>query len=224
MKKTALVSGANRGIGFAIAKGLIAHGLDVWLGARDASAGAAAAAEIGAKPVTLDVADPVSVRAAVEIIGAVDVLVNNAGVMGYKPVLEDADAFRNAMAVMVEGPFLLMHLLAPKMVAAGYGRIVNVSSDWGSFSRGIEGQGGYGVAKAALNALTVAAAKSLPDCVKVNCMCPGWTITRMGGPDAAHNPAAHSAEAGADTAIWLATLGADGPNGGFFRARQPHAW
>lgn len=224
MKRRALVSGANRGIGYAIAKGLTDKGLDVWLGARDLAAGEAVAAEIGATAVQLDVADPASVRAAVQTIGAVDVLVNNAGVMGCQPVLEDADAFRNAISVMVEGPYLLMHLLAPEMAAAGYGRIVNVSSDWGSFSRGIEGQGGYGVAKAALNALTVAAAKSLPDCVKVNCMCPGWTVTRMGGPDAPHNPMAHSPEEGADTAIWLATLDADGPTGGFFRDRKVHAW
>ena len=78
---------------------------------------------------------------------------------------------------------------------------------------------GDGVAKAALNALTVAAARSMPTSVKVNAMCPGWVRTRMGGAGATKSP-----EEGADTAIWLATLGKDGPTGGFFRNRRPIAW
>ena len=75
------------------------------------------------------------------------------------------------------------------------------------------------MAKAALNALTVVAAREAGDGVKVNAMCPGWVQTRMGGEGADLTP-----EEGADTAIWLATLGSDGPTGGFFRARQEIAW
>jgi NAD(P)-dependent dehydrogenase (short-subunit alcohol dehydrogenase family) len=71
------------------------------------------------------------------------------------------------------------------MVARGYGRIVNVSSGWGSFAEGMGGPGAYGVTKAALNALTVRLAKELPSAVKVNAMCPGWVRTRMGGEGAA---------------------------------------
>lgn len=217
--KRALVTGANRGIGLAIAEGLVGRGLEVLLGARDRSAGEQAARRIGAAALQLDVADPASVLRAVEEAGPVDVLVNNAGVLGSGGVLDDPGDFAESMAVMVEGPYLLMHHLTPRMVARRYGRIVNVSSGWGAFSDGVGGPGGYGVAKAALNALTVAAARSLPNSVKVNAMCPGWVRTRMGGAGA-HR----SVVEGADTALWLATLGAAGPTGGFFRDRKRIDW
>lgn len=217
--KRALVTGANRGIGLAIAEGLVGRGLEVLLGARDRSAGEKAARRIGAAALQLDVADPASVLRALEEAGPVDVLVNNAGVLGSGGVLDDPEDFAESMAVMVEGPYLLMHHLTPRMVARRYGRIVNVSSGWGAFSDGVGGPGGYGVAKAALNALTVAAARSLPNSVKVNAMCPGWVRTRMGGAGANR-----SVEEGADTALWLATLGAAGPTGGFFRDRKRIDW
>ena len=217
--KRALVTGANRGIGLAIAEGLVDRGHQVLLGARDRSAGEAAARRIGGAALQLDVADPASIRRAVEEAGPVDVLVNNAGVLGSGGVLNDPEDFAESMAVMVHGPYLLMHYLTPGMEARGYGRVVNVSSGWGAFSDGVEGPGGYGVAKAALNALTVSAARSLPDSVKVNAMCPGWVRTRMGGAGANR-----SVEEGADTALWLATLGADGPTGAFFRDRKPIDW
>ncbi|MXW70786.1 MAG: SDR family NAD(P)-dependent oxidoreductase [Acidobacteria bacterium] len=219
MMKRALVTGANRGIGLAIAGGLVDRGHEVLLGARNAAAGEKAARRIGGAAVRLDVADPASILRAVDEAGAVDILVNNAGVLGSGGVLDDPEEFAESMAVMVRGPYLLMRHLTPGMVARGYGRVVNVSSGWGAFSEGLGGPGGYGVAKAALNALTVAAARSLPDSVKVNAMCPGWVRTRMGGMGASR-----SVEEGADTALWLATLGADGPTGGFFRDRKRIDW
>ncbi len=215
----ALVTGANRGIGLAIAKGLVKEGHEVLLGSRDFSAGEEVAGEIGATAVELDVADPVCIEKVVKQVGPVDILINNAGVLGSGSVLDDINEFNQSMAVMVYGPFLLMHHLIPQMVAQGYGRVVNVSSGWGAFSDGLEGPGAYGVAKAALNALTVSAARNLPDCVKVNAMCPGWVRTRMGGMDATR-----SVEEGADTAIWLATLDDNGPTGGFFRDRKAISW
>lgn len=217
--KRALVTGANRGIGYAIAMGLKEHGLDVLLGARDLSAGRRAAKEIGATALELDVADPESITAAVNGAGTVDVLVNNAGILGSGNILDDPEDFAASMAVMVQGPYLLMHHLTPNMVSRGYGRIVNVSSGWGAFSDGLAGPASYGVSKAALNALTVASARALPKSVKVNAMCPGWVRTRMGGGAASRSP-----EEGADTAIWLATLGADGPTGEFFRNRKRIDW
>ena len=217
--KRALVTGGNRGIGLAIAKGLKERGLEVVIGARDADAGAAAAQQIGAQSVQLDLQDPDSIDAAAQELGPLDVLVNNAGVLGSGGVLDDLNEFATSMAVMVSGPHRLMHHLAPSMATRGYGRIVNVSSGWGAFAEGLDGPASYGVAKAAFNALTLAAAKTLPSSVKVNAMCPGWVRTRMGGAGATRSP-----EEGADTAIWLATLDDQGPTGGFFRDKAPIAW
>ncbi len=217
--RRALVTGANRGIGLAIARGLVAAGHEVLLGARDLGAGQDAARQIGAVALELDVADPASIARAVAKAGPVDVLVNNAGILREGPLLEDPEGFEQAMAVMVHGPFQLMHHLVPGMTARGFGRVVNVSSGWGAFSDGVAGPGAYGVAKAALNALTVASARTLPKTVKVNAVCPGWVRTRMGGMGANRSP-----EEGADSAIWLATLPKDGPSGGFFRNRKPIDW
>ncbi len=105
------------------------------------------------------------------------------------------------------------------MIARCYGRIVNVSSGWGSFTEGMGGPGLYGVTKAALNALTVRLAKELPSMIKINAVCPGWVRTRMGGQGATRTP-----DEGADTAVWLATLPDDGPTGRFFRDRKPIEW
>ena len=219
--KTALVTGANRGIGLAIAAGLAAGGHRVLLGSRDKAAGEKAAGKIGggAAAIEIDVADEDSIASAVREAGEVDVLVNNAGILGKGGVLDDTRDFDDSMAVMVRGPYLLIQQLAPGMERRGHGRIVNISSGWGAFSEGLAGPAAYGVAKAALNALTVAAARQLPPSVKVNAMCPGWVRTRMGGKVATRSP-----EEGAATAIWLATLGDDGPTGGFFRDREPIGW
>jgi NAD(P)-dependent dehydrogenase (short-subunit alcohol dehydrogenase family) len=218
-KRTALVTGANRGIGYAIAEGLVAEGLDVIVGARNKADAETAAAELGARAVAIDVSREDSIEAALAEAGPIDVLINNAGVLSTDPVLANPKAFDEAIAVMLKGPYELIRRVAPGMSERGYGRIVNVSSEWGSFNSGLAGPGPYGLAKAALNGLTVAAARDLPANVKLNSMCPGWVRTRMGGEAASKSP-----EEGADTAIWLATLPDDGPSGGFFQERKPLAW
>ena len=217
--KRALVTGANRGIGFAVAKGLTESGHEVLVSGRDPEQVEVAARKIGAQAVVLDVADSESIASTVKDIGHIDILINNAGVLGTGGVLDSLAEWDRAMRIMVDGPFQLMHYLVPNMVAQNYGRVVNVSSGWGAFSDGIAGPGAYGVAKAALNALTVSASRNIPDTVKINAMCPGWVRTRMGGKDADRSP-----EEGADTILWLATLDEDGPTGGFFRDRKPIAW
>ena len=213
----ALVTGGNRGIGRAIAEGLVREGLDVVIGVRDLAAGEVVAQEIGARAVKLDLSDPEACDAGVE---GVTVLVNNAGVL-YEGagLFDDIGQFEATMDVSLHGPFSLIRACLPAMRAARYGRVVNVSSGWGSFSEGLGGPGAYGVGKAAMNALTVAAARAVPPYVKINAICPGWVRTRMGGASASRSP-----EEGADTAIWLATLPDDGPTGGFFRDRKPIAW
>jgi NAD(P)-dependent dehydrogenase (short-subunit alcohol dehydrogenase family) len=178
--------------------------------------------EIEAVPI--DLTDPAAIDAALNAINKsgrhIDALVNNAGVLHEKPILELTDAeIADSIAIHLAGPLRLVRALAPKMIRDKYGRIVNLSSGWGSFAEGMGGPGLYGVTKAALNALTVRLAKELPSAVKVNAMCPGWVQTRMGGQGATRSP-----EEGADTAVWLATLPDDGPTGGFFRDRKAIDW
>ena len=228
MKRTGLVTSANR-IGLAIARQLAERGHSVFLGSRDGKAGDDAARSLrrlglDVAPIHVDLTVAATIDAAINDIHksgrSVDVLVNNAGVLHEKPLLELTDAeIADSIAVHLTGPIRLIRALVPTMVARGYGRIVNVSSDWGSFAAGLGGPGLYGVTKAALNALTVRLAKELPSAVKVNAMCPGWVRTRMGGQSATRTP-----DEAADTAVWLATLPDDGPTGGFFRDRKPIEW
>ena len=217
--RRALVTGANRGIGLAVARGLKAKGLDVVAGARNADAGRVAAEKIGCASVGLDVSERKSIDRAVAETGPFDILINNASVLFNELMLDSPEHFAESMVVMVAGPYMLVNACAPAMKAAGYGRIVNVSSGWGSFAEGLGGPSAYGVAKAALNALTLALSRELPAPVKINATCPGWVRTRMGGAGATLSP-----EEGADTAIWLATLPDDGPTGGLFRQRKKIPW
>lgn len=229
VRRTVLVTGANRGIGLAIARQLAELGNSVLLGARDLKAVVDAAKSLrrpglDIEPVHLDLTDAAAIDVAVDKINEsgrhVDALVNNAGVLHKKPVLELMDAeIGDSIAVHLTGPLRLIRSLAPKMIAKRYGRIVNLSSGCGSFAEGMGGPGLYGVTKAALNALTIRLAQELPSSVKVNAMCPGWVRTRMGGQGATRMP-----DEGADTAVWLATLPDDGPTGGFFRDRKPIEW
>ena len=220
IQRTALVTGANRGIGFAIAQGLAAQGLKVLLGARSAQAGEDAAAQIDGD-VTAVALDVTNMEAINRVCSghAIDILINNAGVLYQDPLLEKSEAFEDGINVMLRGPYYLIRATAPGMKKRGWGRIVNISSGWGSFNEGLGGPNGYGLAKAALNAMTLTLSRELPAAIKINTMCPGWVRTRMGGGGATLTP-----EQGADTAIWLALLPASGPSGGFFRGRKAIAW
>lgn len=223
---TALVTGGNRGIGLAICRELARQGMTVLLAARDETAGDAAVASLSGdvRAVTLDVASDASVTACAAALAredvAVDVLVNNAGFLAEGDLIDgDPAVMEQAIAVNLLGPLRTARAFMPGMAQRGYGRVVNVSSNWGSFDAGLEGPPAYAITKAALNALTVRLAREAGAGVKVNAMCPGWVQTRMGGSDATSSP-----EEGADTAIFLATLPADGPSGLFFRKREPHPW
>ncbi|MGX6648656.1 SDR family NAD(P)-dependent oxidoreductase [Maricaulaceae bacterium MS644] len=229
--RTALVTGANRGIGFEIARRLAAEpGMRVLVGGRSARtaseaahalSGVEGAAVIG---VALDLSDPQAAEArAVEIEvrhGPVDILVNNAGVMAPGDALEaDLREFNTAMRVNAAAPYALTRIFGAAMKRRGWGRVVNISSGIGSFAQGLDGPAAYAISKAALNAVTVQFARALGPQVKVNCCCPGWVRTRMGGEDAPRTP-----QEAADTPVWLAMLADDGPTGGFFRDRKPIAW
>ena len=234
--RTALVSGANRGIGFEIVRQLARLGILAVIGARDTGEGLAAAETL--KPegidipvVALDVNEEGSAARAVgevkRIYGRLDILVNNAAILidapgGFKASLFDltSDTLRRTMETNLLGPVRLIQAAAPLMREQAYGRIVNISSGAGQLSDMGSGYPAYRMSKTALNALTRIAASELGGGdIKVNAMCPGWVRTEMGGPDADRSP-----EEGADTAVWLATLPDTGPTGGFFRDRKPIAW
>lgn len=225
----ALVSGANSGIGKEIARQLLAAGLTVYVGARDAERGAVAVDELGgsAQLLTLDVTDSDSVTAAAAHIGGLDVLVNNAGVnFGSEAAPEAAvDTFRRTFETNVFGVIALTNALLPALRRSAHPRIVNISSGTGSlaWSTGPNPQfdyrtGGGGAAyrssKTALNALTVYYAQALStNGFKVNALAPGLRATNLNSRAAASG--GDPAEAAA-AAVQLALLPDDGPTAGFF--------
>lgn len=239
-KRIALVTGANRGIGFEIARRLSAEGMTVVLGVRDMEQGAKAR-EALAQParevryLNLDVTDETTIAAAIGRIkddfGRLDVLVNNAGIMvdGHAHILDlSPGIFEKTLATNALGPLALSQACVPLMREHRYGRIVNISSTLGSLSDIISPDSphrevqspAYRLSKTLLNGITVLLARELRGTnILVNSVCPGWVRTRMGGEQAPLTPV----EA-VDTPVWLATLPDDGPTGGFFRERRPIAW
>lgn len=227
--RTALVTGGNRGIGFEACRQLAQAGLDVILTARDFDAGLRAAerleaAGVGVSVEELDIADEDSVERCTKRLQdggrTVDALVNNAGIYPQGALLDlDTTTLEDAFRTNVMGAFWTCRSFVPGMVRRGYGRVVNVSSGYGSFAEGLHGPAAYSISKASLNAFTKKLASETPPEVKVNALCPGWVRTRMGGPGAPRTP-----EEAADTVVWLATLPADGPTGQIFRDRRAIAW
>lgn len=229
MKRTALVTGANRGIGLATCDLLARRGLRVVLTARRAEDANLAANEMRERGLDvlhehLDLADERSVNNCAGRLKSakidVDVLINNGAVLFEGDALTTTSReLRAAFDVNVLGSLWTCRAFVPAMLERGFGRIVNVSSGWGAFSEGLDGPASYSITKAALNAVTVVIARSLRGDVKINACCPGWVRTRMGGADADLTP-----EEGADVVAWLATLPADGPSGEFYRGRERIAW
>jgi NAD(P)-dependent dehydrogenase (short-subunit alcohol dehydrogenase family) len=228
----ALVTGANRGIGFEVCRSLAGRGFVVLLAARDAAKAHAAAEKLATagtiEPLLLDVADPASIeKAAREVAGRfghLDVLVNNAGI-NYDTweTADNADidgTVQETIATNLLGPWRVCKAFLPLLGKSGAARIVNVSSESGSLAHMGAGPPAYQVSKAALNALTRTLAGQLRgDAILVNAVCPGWVATDMGGADAPR-----SAAEGAAGIVWAATLPDSGPTGGFFRDGKPLPW
>ena len=227
--RVALVSGGNRGIGLEVCRQLAGRGITVVMGSRDAEQGRAAAAELpdGVVVHQLDVADPESVerlaRSVEDEFGRLDVLVNNAAISndeGQSGVDADLDRVKEALEANLLGAWRLCEVAIPMMRRNGYGRIVNVSTGLASLEDMGGGTPGYRVSKTALNVLTRILASELRGSgILVNAVNPGWVQTDMGG-----SSATRTVEEGAEALVWAATLPNNGPNGGFFRDREPVAW
>ncbi len=227
--RVVLVTGANRGIGLEVSRQLGKQGKHIIMTGRDVRALDEAAAllareGIAVRPEVMDISSRKSVQECgrrLETAGIrIGVLVNNAGIYPPGDLLSVSEgAIREAMEVNMLGALRTAQTFVPGMLQRNYGRVVNVSSGYGSFAEGLEGPAPYSLSKAALNALTLKLASEVHGNVKVNAACPGWVRTRMGGPEATR-----SVEEGADTIVWLATLPEDGPSGGLFRDRQRVAW
>ncbi|MFC8342308.1 SDR family oxidoreductase [Streptomyces sp. NPDC057280] len=226
--RTALVTGANKGIGKHIARLLAAEGLTVYVGARDRGLGQRAVEEIGegARLLVLDVTDPDGIARAASQVERLDVLVNNAGISPSLALPADTsvEEFRRTFETNVFAVVAVTNAFLPALRRSPYPRIVNVSSGTASltwstnpnpqFTPGSGGAAAYRSSKAALNALTVLYAQTLAeDGFKVNALAPGMRATDL-------NPLA--AAAGGDPAeaareaVHLALLPDDGPSGGFF--------
>ena len=222
----AVVTGANRGIGFEVCRQLADRGFEVVLGARDAAKGERAAAELGVHACQLDVADDASVREAAAWVdarfGRCDALVNNAAILydtWAHAASADLEEVRAALETNLLGAWRTVLAFLPLLRHSTHPRIVNVSSESGSLAEMSAGSPAYSVSKASLNAMTRVLAAELRDAgFLVNSVCPGWSATEMGEWEG--RPVAY----GAASVVWAVTLPDDGPSGGFFRDGQPLPW
>lgn len=233
----AVVTGGSRGIGRAVAEGLVVAGHHVVMTGRSGETIQSAAEEVAqigpgtSEGFVLDVTSDdqvVGLAEHVATLGPLSILVNNAGVYLEAPhvsgsapnaiIDQSIDVFRETMETNLYGPIRMMQALWPLMTEGG--SIINLSSGNGQLDAMEGGDGAYSVSKTALNAATVKFAHDLrPHNISVNAMCPGWVHTDMGGPQGDRTPAE-----GADTALWLASLPPLEITGGFFTDRKRIPW
>lgn len=235
--KVALVTGANKGLGFETVRQLARNGFKVYLAARNEEKGEAAAKQLQAEDlavefIQLDVTKNASIRKAVDHIkdseGHIDVLVNNAGVFlePFHGNSQESSVLKVDPVIILKtietntmGPLMLIQSIVPLMLEQGSGRIINISSGMGALS-GMDGfWPGYRMSKTALNALTAITARELEGTnVSINSVCPGWCRTDMGGESATR-----SVQEGIETTLWLATCDQP-PSGEFLRDKEPIQW
>ncbi len=232
---TILITGANKGLGKATAQLLVSHAHTVYVGARDAARGRAAADEIGARFVPLDVTDDASVAAAFERIaadGGLDVLVNNAGIangLGPTEAL-DGPSVLSTFDTNVVGIVRVTEAALPLLTRSANPVVVNISSALGSFWATHEPSRPashfpsivYGSSKAAVSMLTVQYAKVHPQ-VKFNAVEPGITATGLGGGGSESYPG-RPADMSAQIVAQLAEIGTDGPTGAFWEDDGELGW
>jgi NAD(P)-dependent dehydrogenase (short-subunit alcohol dehydrogenase family) len=235
----ALITGANKGIGYEIARGLGAKKIVVLIGARDEARGQAAATKLksegaDARFVQLDVTDKETITRAArwieEQFGHLDILVNNAGIgeWGAKPTDVDLAKVREVYETNLFGPMAVIQAMLPLLRRSKHGRIVNMSSSLGSLTNATDPKSplsqfvvlGYNTSKTALNSMTVQFANELRETpIKVNAVCPGYCATDLNG-----HSGPRSAAQGAIAPVQYATLADEGPTGGFFDEDGRVAW
>jgi NAD(P)-dependent dehydrogenase (short-subunit alcohol dehydrogenase family) len=229
-QQIALVTGANKGIGFEVARQLARKGFHVFLGARSAKAGRTAAEKLRDEGTVtfleIDVSKPDSVRRAAEEFSKaadhLDTLVNNAGILldDDKDVLTiTPETFETTLRTNTLGPLLVAQAFVPLLKKSSAPRIVNVSSGGGQLADGADGWApAYCISKTALNGVTSQLAAALPK-FAVNSVCPGWVRTDMGGRNATR-----SVEEGASGVVWLAADAPQKETGKFWRDRKVIPW
>ena len=228
-QKTALVTGANKGIGFEIVRQLLAEGHRVFLTARNAAAGQEAASSLDGDVhfLQMDVSDDASIQKGAKTYGelsdSLDVLINNAGI--YPD--ENFDILTISREQLVEtfqtntfGPVKVTQAFLPFLKKSNAPRAINISSGYGEIGGLSYKVSSYCLSKLALNGVTIMLDQALrSEGIAVYAMCPGWVRTDMGGANAAR-----SVEEGADTAVWLATDAPQTLSGKFFRDRKVIGW
>ncbi len=229
-KRIAVVTGANKGIGFEVARDLARKGFHVFLGARDKKAGRAAEEKLRKDGqvtfLEIDISEPQSIRRAAEEFSRrsdrLDALVNNAGILldDDKDILTiTPDIFETTLRTNTLGALLVSQAFVPFLKKSDAPRIVNVSSTGGQLTDGADGWApGYCISKTALNGVTSQLAAALPK-FAVNSVCPGWVRTDMGGADATRSVAE-----GASGIVWLAADAPQTETGKFWRDRKVIPW
>jgi NAD(P)-dependent dehydrogenase (short-subunit alcohol dehydrogenase family) len=235
-QRIALVTGANKGIGFEVLRQLARKGFHVFLGARDEKAGKAsveklhgentARSGITATFIKIDVSKPDSIRRAAEEFSRksdrLDTLVNNAGILrdDDKDVLTiTPEIFETTLRTNTLGALLVSQAFVPFLKKSVAPRIVNVSSGGGQLAGGADGWApAYCISKTALNGVTVQLATALPK-FAVNSVCPGWVRTDMGGSNATRSIAE-----GASGVVWLAADAPQSETAKFWRDRKVILW
>jgi NAD(P)-dependent dehydrogenase (short-subunit alcohol dehydrogenase family) len=233
--KIALVTGANKSIGLEAARGLAQLGMSVYLTSRDEAGGRAATEEMrkdgDVRYLHLDVTDEATMVAALDAVdkahGKLDILINNAGVVAL-PAIDaagaDMEEIQRLLNTNLIGPMRLTQLALPLLRKSGAGRVVNVSSGASTFkymsNPKLPRPYAYCLSKAAMNAATVLFASTVAgDGIKVNAVNPGYVYSAVSGFRGTRSP-----QNGAAILIKMATLGEDGPTGGFFDDDGPIAW
>jgi NAD(P)-dependent dehydrogenase (short-subunit alcohol dehydrogenase family) len=239
-QRVALVTGANKGIGFETVRQLGREGFRVFLGARDEEAGKAAADKLNQEIrnagkgeehecvtfLRIDIVDPKSIKRAAEEFSKqsnrLDALINNAGILldDDKDVLTTTpEIFEITLRTNTLGALLVSHAFVPFLKNSEAPRIVNVSSGGGQLDGGADGWApAYCISKTALNGVTVQLATALPK-FAINSVCPGWVRTDMGG-----SGATRSVAEGASGIVWLVAEAPQNQTAKFFRDRKIIPW